>query len=143
MGNWPDEFSQVLAGMLIFGFGAAGLALTEARMMRPRFSGRLVFAVLCAVGPYEAGFTDNGMVFELLVFAVGGALIAMGVVRASFTLLAVGVIASFVGLVTFIFEHFEESLGAPVALMISGGALIAGVLLLARLRSAEHIRRLR
>ncbi len=143
VGNWPDEFSQVLAGMLIFGFGAAGLALTEARMMRPRFSGRLVFAVLCAVGPYEAGFTDNGMVFELLVFAVGGALIAMGVVRASFTLLAVGVIASFVGLVTFIFEHFEESLGAPVALMISGGALIAGVLLLARLRSAEHIRRLR
>jgi len=52
------------------------------------------------------------------------------------------VVASFVGLVTFIFEHFEDRIGAPVALMISGGALIAGVLLLARFRSAEHIRRL-
>ncbi|MBE0609165.1 MAG: DUF2157 domain-containing protein [Dehalococcoidia bacterium] len=143
VGNWPDEFSQVLAGMLIFGFGAAGLALTEAGMFGPRFSGRLIFGVLCAVGPYEAGFTENGMVFELMVFAVGGALIALGVMRASFTLLAVGVIASFVGLVTFIFEHFEDRLGAPVALMISGGALIAGALLLVRLRSAEHIRKLR
>jgi len=143
VGNWSDEFSEVLAGMLIFGFGVAGLALTEAQMLRPRFTGRLVFGVLCAAGPYEAGFTENGMFFELMVFAVGGALIALGVVRASFTLLAVGVIASFVGLVTFIFEHFEDRLGAPVALMISGGALIAGVLLLARLRSAEQLRRLR
>lgn len=142
-GNWPDEFSEVVAGMLIFAFGVAGLALTELERFTPRFSGRLVFATLCAVGPYEAGFTDNGMVFELLVFAVGGGLIALGVARASFTLLAVGVIASFVGLVTFIFEHFEDRIGAPVALMISGGALIAGVLVLARLRSAEHIRRLR
>ncbi len=142
-GNWPDEFSEVVAGMLIFAFGVAGLALTELEHFTPRFSGRLVFATLCAVGPYEAGFTDNGMVFELLVFAVGGGLIALGVARASFTLLAVGVIASFVGLVTFIFEHFEDRIGAPVALMISGGALIAGVLVLARLRSAEHIRRLR
>jgi hypothetical protein len=143
VGNWPDEFSQVLAGTLIFGFGVAGLALTEAGMFGPRFSGRLIFAVLCVVGPYEAGFTENGMVFELMVFAVGGALIALGVMRASFTLLAVGVIAAFIGLVTFIFEHFEDRLGAPVALMISGGALIAGVLLLARFRSAEQLRRLR
>ncbi|MCL4243414.1 MAG: DUF2157 domain-containing protein [Dehalococcoidia bacterium] len=143
VGNWPDEFNEVLAGMLIFGFGVAGLALTEAGMFSPRFSGRLIFATLCVAGPYEAGFTDNGMVFELMVFAVGGALIALGVLRASFTFLAVGVIASFVGLVTFIFEHFEDRLGAPVALMISGGALIAGVLLLARFRSAEQIRRLR
>lgn len=143
VGNWPDEFSEVLAGMLIFGFGVAGLALTEAQMFRPRFTGRLVFGVLCAAGPYEAGFTENGMFFELMVFAAGGAIITLGVVRASFTLLAVGVIASFVGLVTFIFEHFEDRIGAPVALMISGGALIAGALLLVRLRSAEHIRKLR
>lgn len=142
-GNWPDDFSQVIAGMLIFAFGLVGLGLTEAELFKPRFSGRLVFATLCAAGPYEAGFTDNGIVFEFLVFAVGGGLIALGVARASFTLLAVGVIASFVGLVTFIFEHFEDRIGAPVALMISGGALIAGVLLLARFRSAEHIRRLR
>ncbi len=142
-GNWPDEFNQVLAGMLIFAFGVAGLALTELGHFTPRFSGRLVFAALGAVGPYEAGFTENGIAFELLVFVVGGGLVALGVARASFTLLAVGVVASFVGLVTFIFEHFEDRIGAPVALMLSGGALIAGVLLLARFRSAEHIRRLR
>jgi hypothetical protein len=143
VGNWPNEFSQVLAGMLVFGFGVIGLAFTEAGMFGPRFSGRLIFSTLCAAGPFEAGSTENGLVFELMVFVVGGALIALGVIRASFTLLAVGVVASFVGLVTFIFEHFEDRLGAPVALMISGGALIAGALLLVRLRSAEHIRRLR
>jgi hypothetical protein len=82
------------------------------------------------------------MAFELMLFAVAAALIALGVWRASFTLLAIGVVASFIGLVTFIFEHFEDRIGAPVALMISGGALIAGVLLLARFRSAEQIRRL-
>lgn len=142
-GNWPDEFNEVLAGMLVFAFGVAGLALTEAGMIGPRLSGRLFFGILCAVGPYQAGFTGNGVPFELMVFGVAAALVALGVMRASFTLLAIGVIASFVGLVTFIFEHFEDRIGAPVALMISGGALIAGVLLLARFRSAEHIRRLR
>ena len=142
VGAWPDDYSPGLAGMLIFAFGALGLGLTETGAFTPRFSGRLVFGTLAVAGPYQAGFTENGMAFELMLFAVAAALIALGVWRASFTLLAIGVVASFIGLVTFIFEHFEDRIGAPVALMISGGALIAGVLLLARFRSAEQIRRL-
>jgi len=88
VGNWPDEFNEVLAGMMILGFGVAGLALTEAQMLRPRFSGRLVFAVLCAVGPYEAGSRQrHGLRTPGLRNRRRPH--RHGVVRASFTLLAV------------------------------------------------------
>ena len=67
----------------------------------------------------------------LLAGAMAAAVIAYGVLRASFLVVLVGVGGAFFVLINFILRHFSERLGAPVAMMISGGILVAGVFLLA------------
>jgi hypothetical protein len=81
------------------------------------------------------------MVYELLTFVAASAVLALGVWRASFSLVVVSILGMFGALVTFIFEHFEEEIGAPVALMLSGGALVGAVLLIAALRAETRQRR--
>ncbi|MGH2627847.1 MAG: hypothetical protein ACRDHY_14490, partial [Anaerolineales bacterium] len=67
--------------------------------------------------------------------------IGLSVLRGHFSLTVVGVAGTFVALVTYVFEHFEEEIGAPVALMVSGGVVIAGVLILVQLRTVVRQRR--
>lgn len=134
IGDWPDEYSQQYAGVALLVAGAAGLALAEAGWLTPRASGRLFFALLLMVGPYEAGIGDGPIFFEFVAGAAAAAIIALGVLRGDFLLVLTGVFGSFIVLISFIFEHFQDRIGAPLALMISGGIVIAGVLLLAVLR---------
>ena len=136
LGNWPDEFSEGLAGATLMAAGVAALALIEFGHLKPKESSRLLFGAMAIAGPYQAGFIENGMPYELLTFVVAGALIALGIARWSFTYVLVGVAGLFVALVTFIFEHFEDDIGAPLALILSGAILIGAVLLLARFRPA-------
>jgi hypothetical protein len=67
--------------------------------------------------------------------------VALSVARGHFSLTVVGVAGIFVALVTYVFEHFEDEIGAPVALMVSGGVVVAGVTLLVQLRGMVRTRR--
>lgn len=133
---WPDEFRTVVGGPFMLAFGAAGIGLTELRMVQPRLGAAVVFAVLAAFGAFFTGLEDEVLWAELMSFAVAGGLMALSIWRQSFTYLLFGVALAFVQLVTFMFEYFEDDLGAPLALIISGAALIAAVLLLIPLRQA-------
>lgn len=142
IGNWPDDFSQVLAGMTILLIGAIGIGLAEAGLLTPAGSARVLFAVLVIIGPFQAGVGDDGPVpFELLTAAVAAGTIALGVQRGSFMLVLVGVAGAFLFLVSSIFEHFEEEIGAPMALIISGALVIGGVILLGVFRNEIQERR--
>lgn len=141
LGNWPDEFSVQLAGIVLLLFGIVGIGLTEARIFEPREGGRALFGMFAAFGPYQAGLDGTVAWAEALVFLIGAGLIALSVARATFVYMVVGVGIIFVGLVTFVFEHFSDDLGAPVALMLSGGLVVAGVLILSQLRGAMRQRR--
>lgn len=141
IGNWPDEFDARLAGMTLFALGVAGLAPAVMGWVAPEGSMRALFGLLTVAGPYEAGLDGNVQWAELLTFGVGGALIAVSVLRGHFSLTGVGVTGVFVALVTYVFEHFEDEIGAPVALMVSGGVVVAGVILLVQLRSMVRQRR--
>jgi len=143
IGAWPDQFSNELAGMTILGIGAAGIVLAEAGWFTPVNTARLLFSALCIIGPYEAGAGDGSLGFELLAGAIAAAVIAYGVARGSFLMVLVGVAGAFLFLVSFIFEHFEDRLGAPLALMICGGVMIAAVLVLTAFRSEIQARRQR
>lgn len=134
MGNWPDDYSEGLAGVTLLTIGVAAVALVELGLLRPRETSQLLFGAMAIAGPYQAGFIEDGIPFELLAFVVGAALITLGILRASFVYVLVGVAGLFVVLVTFIFEHFEDDIGAPLALILSGAILIGAVLLLARFR---------
>ncbi len=133
MGAFPDDYSTRFAGVALLVAGAAGVVLAEAGWLTPRRSARLLYALILVAGPYQAGF-DGPIAFEFLAGALATGVIALGVVREDFALVMAGVAVSFIVLITFIFEHFEDHLGAPLALMVSGGAVIAGVMLLAALR---------
>jgi hypothetical protein len=93
-----------------------------------------LFAFIAAGGAYHAGLDGKLLWAELMSFAVAGSLIALSLWRGGFGYLLAGVALAFVTLVTFIFEYFENEIGAPVALMISGAALVAGVVALIPLR---------
>ena len=141
IGNWPDEFDRQLAGVVALGFGLAGLALGEFELFTPRIAAQVFFGALCIAGPFEAGINDGHIAFEFLAGAMAIGVIALGVWRGSFFLVLTGVAGSFVVLVTFIFEHFSEQLGAPLALMLSGGVMVAAVILLAAFRREIQARR--
>lgn len=141
IGNWPDDFDRELAGIVLLGLGLAGVALGEFELFTPRAAAQVFFGVLCIAGPYEAGVDDGHIAFEFLAAAIAAGVIALGVLRGSFALVLTGVAGAFVVLVTFIFEHFEDQLGAPLALMLSGGVMVAGVLLLAIFRHEIQARR--
>lgn len=138
---WPDEFDARLGGMAMLAFGVAGLFLAERKLLTPVPAARLVFAALTAWGPFFAGIDGSQLWAELLGFAVAAAIGVLGIWRASFVYIAVAVVAGFVMLVQFMFEHFAKDLGAPLALIISGGLLIGGVLVLTRVRGSLRHRK--
>lgn len=137
IGAFPDDYSTRYSGMAMFVAGAAGLALAEPGWLVPRSSARLFFSILLVLGPYQAG-VGGPIGFEFLAGAAAATVIALGVLRGEFALVLLGVLGAFLVLITFIFEHFEDRLGAPLALMASGGVIVAGVLMLALLRSQSR-----
>ena len=93
-------------------------------------------------GPYQAGFSGEiERFYEGLTFVAAVGVLALGVWRGSFSLVVVAILGMFLTLVTFIFEHFEDEIGAPVALMLSGGALVGAVLAIAAFRAESQRRR--
>jgi hypothetical protein len=141
IGNWPDEFDTTLAGMTLLVLGLAGLAPAVLGWVGPGSSMRALFGLLTVAGPYEAGLDGHVQWAEIMTFAVGAWLIGLSVWRGHFSLTVVGVAGIFVALVTYVFEHFEDEIGAPVALMVSGGVVVAGVILLVQLRGMVRQRR--
>lgn len=140
MGNSPGDYSAQIAGMVIFILGLMGVAMAESGMLQPRFTARAVFGAFAVAGPYHAGIDGSVIWAELSVFAVGTGLIALAVRRNTFLYMVIAVGGMFVGLITFVFEHLEESVGVAASLLLSGAAIIAGVLVLAALRSTTRER---
>jgi hypothetical protein len=140
LGAWPDDFNPRLAGSAIALVGIALIVATEAGIFRPLHVSRLAGAMLLGGGAFHAGI-DSSVTWEALAFVAGAGLIAAGVARHSFTYVAAGVATLLVALITFMFEHFEDRIGAPVALMISGGLLVAAVLILIQVRGLVRRRR--
>ena len=102
--------------------------------LTPVLGARFLFSALAIFGPFAASMDDGPVAFEVLAGAMAAAVIAYGVFRASFALVLVGVVGAFAVLVFFITRHFSDRIGAPMAMIISGGILIAGILLLALYR---------
>ncbi|MEO8538635.1 MAG: DUF2157 domain-containing protein [bacterium] len=138
-GTLPDEWSQEVAGSTVLCAGLAGVVLAEMGLFRPASTARGLFALLVLAGPYEAGVGNGPLVFELLAGLAAVAVIGLGVRRGDFPLLLIGVAGAFVVLVTFIFEHFSDQLGAPLALVLCGAILVGGVLLLGALRRSSGV----
>lgn len=133
LGAWPDDFSVSLAAGTLIAVAAAALVVTELGALHPRESARFVFSAIFTIGSIQIAFEGQHMAWELFGLAAGVVLLGLGVARSTFVYVVVGVVGLFATLVQFIFNNFSEELGAPLALIICGAGLIAGLLLLARL----------
>lgn len=131
-----EQYEMETFGLLLTLFGAVGVALAERRLFGPRESAVVLGAAGVMAGLNIAAYaTESNLVLELLVFVAGALLIAVGLRSATFPYIVIAVGGIFVGLVAFIFRHFEDQLGAPLALLLTGTLVIAAVLILVRVRS--------
>lgn len=137
LGSLPsrDDFSVPAAGLSAAALGAAGLALTEAGYFRPRITARVVAAAAVAAGALLLQTDETERLWaDLLVFAVGGGLVAVGIARSTFVHIAAGVAAVFVGLIAVVLRRLEDPTQAALALTLLGVLLVGTVTLLSRSR---------
>ena len=119
-------------GLSLAGLGTVWLLLTRGGLLLPERTSY----VLGAAGILSIGFPETSeLPWPLLGLAAGLALMALSVPTAQTVLLGMGVVGLFVYIPATIFEVFGETLGVPVALLITGLILLGVVVVTVRLRT--------
>ncbi|MBT8240812.1 MAG: hypothetical protein KJN63_06250, partial [Acidimicrobiia bacterium] len=126
--EWPDE----MWGLSMWAAGTAWLFLTWGMVIRPETTGYALGSVAALFGVQMLAFEGDGWPL-LLGVVLAGALIVTSVTLRQIVLLALGAAGVFIFVPQVVFHFFGDSLGAPVALLLSGAALIGGAVALARL----------
>lgn len=115
-------------------FGIAGVILAEFDVFVPRTLARVMSSLGVVAGGFFAGMPSGPGPAEALAFVGGAGLVAVSIRRGVFVYTGMGVASLFIGLVTLILRHVDNTTSAAVALIAVGAALLAAVLLLERLR---------
>lgn len=126
--EWPEE----MYGLSIWALGVVWLFLTWGTIVKPETTGYALGSILALLGAQVVGVDGNGWPL-LLGVVVAAALIVASVSLKQLVLLGLGAAGVFIFVPQLVFHYFGDSLGAPVALLISGIALIGGAVALARL----------
>lgn len=126
--EWPEE----AYGLGLWALGTVWLFLTWGTLIRPVLTGYALGGVASLIGVQLLAVDERGWPL-LLGVLVAGLLIVASVTLRQIILLAIGSAGVFIFVPQVVFHFFGDSLGAPVALLISGAALIAGAVALARL----------
>ncbi len=126
-----DTVPEWTFGLAFAGLGIAWLLLTWGGILRPTTASYAI----SAIGILFVAFPEGShMPWPLLGLAGALALMALSVRLNQTVLLGLGVLGLFVYIPMTIFELFEESLGIPVALLITGLALLGVVVGTVRFR---------
>ena len=130
-----DDVEDWVFGLAFLALGSVWVILTWVGWFEPR---RTSYA-LGAVGMLLVAFPEGGeMPWPLLGLAAGLALMGLSVALGETVLLGLGVAGLFIYIPMTIFELFGESLGVPVALLITGLVLLGVVVVTVRLRSSPR-----
>jgi len=132
--NAPAHGFTVGAITLAF-LGTAGIALAELGTLRPRLTAQVIAGAGLAGGAFLAGVGGGGPAWtEVLVFLVGPILIVLSIRQGTLAYMAAAVVGMFLGLINSVVRHVQDPTIAALALMVIGGAVIATVLVLIRLK---------
>ncbi|MGB8360065.1 MAG: DUF2157 domain-containing protein [Acidimicrobiia bacterium] len=130
-----DDVADWAFGLALAFLGALWLLLTWGGALRPTRTSY----TLGAVGALAIAFPEsNNLPWPLLGLGVALALMGLSVAIGETVLLGLGVAGLFVYIPMTIFELFGESLGVPVALLITGLVLLGVVVLTVRMRRATR-----
>lgn len=126
-----EGYSGWRYGVSLTGLGILWLVLTWRGVLKPS---RTSYA-LGAIGVLLIAVPEGGdLPWPLLGLGMGLALMAISVVLNENVLLGLGVVGLFIYIPMTVFELFGDSLGVPVALLITGLVLLGVVVVTARLR---------
>lgn len=130
-----ERWAPAAGGLAMLGFGAVAAALAELGVIRPRFICRLLAALALALGAFYASAGGaQAPWLEVLPFGAGAALVWLSVRAGFFPYAILGILAIFGGTMVTILRHVSDPTLAALALMATGVALIAAVVVLARFR---------
>lgn len=127
-----DDNEGTAIGLLAVAFGAAGIALAEARLFPPHATSSALSALLAAFGSVVLLFV--GEWGELANVAIAAALIATSILRGMMVYMLLGVALAFFAVLQLIGEHVSDPTLASLALIVVGVALIGVVLALMKFR---------
>ncbi len=120
------ETAPLYVGLLLWGIGVAWLLLTAGRIVVPVDTGLVLASLAMGVGGQTASVDAHagiGLVGSLLTC---GALLLLSVVGRTTLLAGAGLIGLFVFIPQAVFHFLGDSLGAPLALLLTGLLLVGG-----------------
>lgn len=126
-----------LFGLILWGAGAAWIALTRVGVLTPRRTGFALGAIGALAGSeavvidFFEGLDGWGLALGLVSAA---ALLYLSVSFAEMVLLAFGTVGLFIFLLQIIGEYLADGLGGPLALLVAGIALLVVALVTVRLK---------
>jgi hypothetical protein len=132
----PEEYY----GLAMWGIGAAWLFLAWGGHLRPEVTGYALGAIAVVLGPQFMRFGEATWPL-LLGLVTAGILLTLSVTLRNTILLGFGAAGIFLFVPQIIFEYFEDTIGVPLALFLTGVVLLGAALLVARLRTevvGEH-----
>jgi hypothetical protein len=123
------------AGLLLWAVGIAWLLLAWGEVVQPRTTAFALGGIAAVIGPLMTTFAmrQGGLALGL-VTAIS--LVVVSVTLRRTVLLWLGVVAMFIYIPQIVFEFFGETLGAPLALFITGVVLVGVALGVARLHTS-------
>lgn len=133
-GRAETDNGALAAGVCIAAFGAAGVLVAELGFLVPRTFARVLSSLGVVAGGFFAGIPPAPGPGEAIAFVGGACLIVVSIRRGVFVYTGMGVASLFIGLVTLILRHVDNTTAAAVALIAVGAGLLACVLLLERFR---------
>ena len=134
MSRVSERWAPSAAGLAMLGFGAMAVVAVELGLIRPRITCRLLGGLSIALGGFVASTGTPFGGIEVLPFVAGAALVWASVRLAFFPYTVLGIAAIFAGTMVTILRHVSDPTIAALSLMVAGVALIAAVVMLARMR---------
>lgn len=130
-----SDIDPFFVGLVVWALGLAWGLLAWADLIRPSVTGVALGSVALLVGAQVASFDDlRGWGLGLGILTAVG-LLAAGIVVRRTLLLGFGAAGVIIFVPQTVFHFFGDTVGAPLALLISGLVLVIGAVATGRLRS--------
>lgn len=132
----PDgDLAPLFVGLVFVGAGLGWTALAWGGLLPPRTLGLVSGLIVAGIGAQVMAFDDRSTVGILVGIGVAALLVVLSVLDRRTLFLGFGAVGLFVFVPQLVFHWFGDSLGAPLALLLTGLLLIVGAVGAARLKS--------
>jgi len=129
-----DGLSEEYYGLTVWGLGIAWLWLAWGNQLKPQVTAYALGSAGALLGP-QVMRIDSALWPLFLGLVTAALLLTFSVTLRNTILLGFGAGGVFLFVPQIIFEYFEDTIGVPLALFLTGLALLGGALLVARLRT--------